>query len=206
MSKEMRKASSFGVRTSLRNSAPGLLLEGEDVHLAAGGVEQDADGEGEVLLLGEVLGLLELLVLEDAAVALVEIGDEAVLVADREVDVNQVDLNLEGLRVADVDGLGFGFAGRGRARGGRGLLRVEDGGETKGKESRDEAKRAHTALDDKVGREFREKIRHEGGEKHNEGGLGCVQEEITNGRRGWRRGECAGSLLAGRSFGQAGFV
>ena len=74
MSKEMRKASSLGVRTSFRNLGAGLLLEGEDVDLAAAGVEEDADGEREVFLLGEVLGLLELLVLVDAAVVLVEVG------------------------------------------------------------------------------------------------------------------------------------
>ena len=86
----------------------GLLLEGEDVHLAAGGVEQDADGEGEVLLLGEVLDGLRALVLEDAAVVLVEVGDVAVLVADGEVDVDEVDVDLEGLGLADSDGLGAG--------------------------------------------------------------------------------------------------
>ena len=84
----------------------GLLLEGEDVHLAAAGVEEDADGEGEIFLLGEVLGLLKLFVLEDAAVVLVEVGDVAALVADGEVDVDEVDVDFEGLDVADVDGLG----------------------------------------------------------------------------------------------------
>ena len=120
----------------------GLLLEGEDVHLAAGGVEEDADGEREVLFLGEVLGLLEALVLEDAAVVLVEVGDEAVLVADGEVDVDEVDVDLEGLGVGPVDGLGFGFAGGRRAAGGGGLLRVEDGGERRGRGRSGEAERS----------------------------------------------------------------
>ena len=108
------------------------MFEGENVLLAAAGVEEDADGEGEIFFLGEVLGLLEVLVLEDAAVVLVEVGDVAALVADGEVDVDEVDVDFEGLDVADVDGLGLGFAGGGRAAGGGGLLRGEDGGETEG--------------------------------------------------------------------------
>ncbi len=83
MSKEMRKASSLGVRTSLRNSAPDCCSRGRTFYLAAAGVEQDADGERKVLFLGEVLGLLEGLVLEDAAVVLVEVGDVATLCRGR---------------------------------------------------------------------------------------------------------------------------
>ncbi len=49
------------MRTSLRNSAPDCCSRGEDVHLAAAGVEEDADGEGEIFFLGEVLDLLKLL-------------------------------------------------------------------------------------------------------------------------------------------------
>ncbi len=59
-----------------------------------------------------------------------KVGDEAVFVADGEVDVDEVDVDFEGLDIADVDGLGGGFAGRGRAAGGGCLLRVEDRGET----------------------------------------------------------------------------
>ena len=91
-------------------------------------------------------------VLEDGAVVFVEVGDVAALVADGEVDVDEVDVDFEGLDVADVDGLGLGFAGGGRAAGGGCLLRVEDGGETEGEgDGGGEAEIAHTALDDEVG-------------------------------------------------------
>ena len=105
-----------------------LLLEGEDVLLGAGGIEEDADGEGEVFLLGEVFGFLEFLILVDAAVVLVEVGDVAVLVADGEVDVDEVDVDFEGLDVVGLYGLGWGVAGWGGAAGGWGLLRMEGGG------------------------------------------------------------------------------
>ncbi len=98
----------------------GVLLHGEDVLLAAAGVEQNADGEGQVLFLGEVLGLLRLLVLEDLAVVLVQVGDEAVLVADGEVDVHQVDVDLQGLDVADIDWLLAGGGAGWRGATGRG--------------------------------------------------------------------------------------
>ncbi len=155
----------------------GGLFEGEDVHLAAAGVEEDTDGEGEIFFLSEVLGLLEALVLEDAAVVFVEVGDVAVLVADGEVDVDEVDVDFEGLDFADVDGLGLGFAG-GRRTAGRGcLLRVEDGSETEGQGGGGgETEEAHTALDDEVGAEFREKNagrRGWGGRNIDRGG--CVQ-------------------------------
>ena len=99
-----------------------------------------------------------LLVLVDAAVVLVEVGDVAALVADGEVDVDEVYVDFEGLDVADVDGLGFGFAGGGWSAGGGCLLRVEEGGETKGEDGGDEAERAHTPLDDEVEAEFAEKF------------------------------------------------
>jgi hypothetical protein len=101
----------FGGEDVFEELGAGLLLEGEDVALAAAGVEEDADGEWKIFFLGEVLGLLRSLVFEDAAVVFMEVGDEAALVADGEVDVDEVDLDLEGLGVADVDGLGGGVAG-----------------------------------------------------------------------------------------------
>ena len=184
----------------------GGLFEGKDVLLAAAGVEEDADGEGEIFLLGEVLGFLEGLVLVDAAVVFVEVGDVAALVADGEVDVDEIDVDFEGLDVADVDGLGLGFAGGGRAAGGRCLLRVEDGGETEGEgDCGGEAKIAHTALDDEVGTEFREKNADgrvgtgatlgEGGTSNRNG----LHLALQDGDGGW--GGCAGSLVAGRAMG-----
>jgi hypothetical protein len=94
-------------------------------------VEEDADGEGEIFFLGEVLGLLKFFVLEDVAVVLMEIGDIAALVADGEVDVDEVDVDFEGLDVADVDGLRLSFASRRRATGGWCFLRMEDDGGAK---------------------------------------------------------------------------
>ena len=135
-----------------------LLLEGKYVHLAAAGVEEDADGEGEVFFLGEVFGLLKIFVLVDAAVVFVEVGEEAVLVADGEVDVDEVDVDLEGLDVVLIDGLRCCIAG-GRWASGRGcLLRMEDGDETKSEDDGSKAKEAHSSLDDEVGVEFEENI------------------------------------------------
>ena len=186
----------FGGEDVFEELGSGLLLEGEDVDLAAAGVEEDADGEGEIFFLGKVLGLLEDLVLEDAAVVFVEVGDEAALVADGEVDVDEVDVDFEGLGVADVDGLGLGLAGGGRTAGGGGLLRVEDGGESERKEGSGKAEGAHTPLDDEVGAEFAEKCGCMG---RNIGGGGSVQRVGTDGA-GLRRRDgggrwCAGNLL-----------
>src|ERR1700678_4145545 len=125
------------------------------MYLAAAGVEQDANGEGEIFFLGEVLGLLEGLVLVDAAVILMKASDEAVFVANGEVDVDEVDVDLEGLDVVLIERLGRSVAGGWRTTGGGSLLRVEDGGETKAQGS-GEQKRAHSPLDDKVGTEFAE--------------------------------------------------
>ncbi len=57
------------------------------------------------------------------------LGDEAALVADGEVDVDEVDVDFEGLEVADVDGLGLGLAGGGRAAGRGRVLGTKDGRE-----------------------------------------------------------------------------
>ena len=136
----------------LEELGSGLLLEGQDAYLAAAGVEEDADGEGEVLLLGEVLGGLEGLVLVDAAVVLVEVGDVAVLIADGEVDVDEVDVDLEGLGLADIDGrLGGSVAGGRRAAGRGRFLRVggrSKGGEGKADTEGGQRQGAHDGLDD----------------------------------------------------------
>jgi len=154
-----------------------LLLEGKYVHLAAAGVEEDADGEGEVFFLGEVFGLLKIFVLVDAAVVFVEVGEEAVLVADGEVDVDEVDVDLEGLDVVLIDGLSGGIAGWGRAARGGCLLRVEGGDDTESECCGGEAGKAHTPLDDEVRAEFEEKCVAGGAMERNAWGRGCVQEE-----------------------------
>ena len=130
----------------------GLLFERKDILLAAAGVEEDADGEGEVLLLSEVLGGLEDLVLVDAAVILVEIGDVAVFIADGEVEIDEVDVDFEGFDVVLVDGLGGSVTGWWGASGRGCLLRVEGGGKSKA-EGSGEQKSAHGSLDDEERRE-----------------------------------------------------
>ena len=91
----MRKASSFGVSTSRRKRAPESCSRGRTFGLAAAGVEQDADGQRQVLLLGEALDGLRIVVLGHLAVVFAQVGDEAVLVARGEVDVDQVDVDLQ---------------------------------------------------------------------------------------------------------------
>jgi hypothetical protein len=118
----------FGGEDVFEELGSGLLLEGKDVLLAAAGVEEDADGEGEIFFLGEVLDGLGCPVFEDVAVVLVKVGDVAVFVADGEVNVDEVDVDFEGLDVTDVDGLGLGFTLGWRTTGGWRLLRVEGGG------------------------------------------------------------------------------
>ena len=160
----------------------GLLLEGEDVLLAAGGVEQDADGEGEILFLGEVLDGLGDLVLEDAAVVLVEVGDEAVLVADGEVDVDEVDVDVEGLDVADVDGLGPAALLAGGGPPGEGAscawrAGVRPRARTERRAARRDEERI-LLLDDEVGAEFSEKMPPERRIGRNVGGRGRVQQSM----------------------------
>ena len=76
-SKEMRKASSFGSEDFAEEARTGVLLEWKDVRLAAAGVQQYADGEGQVLLLRQVLDGLRIVVFGYLAVVLAKAGDEA---------------------------------------------------------------------------------------------------------------------------------
>ena len=143
----------LGLEDFLEEAGSGLLLQGEDVGLGAGGVEQDADGEGEIFFLGEVLDRLRRFVFGDSAVVFVEVGDVAVLVAGAEVDVDEVGGDFQGGSVDAFVGLGSGCgAGGGRAGRGGGLLSQEagcdgeEGGQGAGAERRGRRK-AHTALD-----------------------------------------------------------
>ena len=74
----------------------GLLFDGKDALLAAAGVEQEADGEREVFLLGEGFDGLRLVVVEDVAVGGGEVEDVAVGVADGEVGVDEAGGEVEG--------------------------------------------------------------------------------------------------------------
>ncbi len=76
----------------------GLLLELEALADGAGGVEHDADAQGQVGLLGEADdGVGRLAVVEQAEVLLLEAGDEvAVLVGDGEDEVDFVDADDDG--------------------------------------------------------------------------------------------------------------
>ena len=73
----------------------GVLFQRQDVGLAAAGVEQDSDRQGQVLLLCQPLDDLRIVVFGDLAVVFAKAGDEAVLVAHGEVDVDQVDVHLQ---------------------------------------------------------------------------------------------------------------
>ena len=134
----------------------GLLLEGEDALLAAAGVEEDADGEGEILLLGEGLDDLGLVVVEDAAVGGGEVEDVAVGVADGEVGVDETGGEVEDLGGEGGGGCGGGsFAGGGRGVGRGSFLGAdgEGGGEEKGEGRRGETHGA-IRVSDVCGRAF----------------------------------------------------
>ena len=127
----------FGGEDVAQESGAGLLLEREDVLLGAGGIEQKADGEREILFLGEVFDGLRALVLEEGAVFLDEVGDEAVLVARGEEEVDEVDIDLDGGRVDVGQGLPGGVGGGGRASGRGGFLGGERRGAEKQREQRE---------------------------------------------------------------------
>ena len=77
----------------------GVLLELEALADGAGGVEHDADTQWEIGLLSELHdGRGRTAVIEQAEVFALEAGDEfALLVGDREDEIDFVDLNLDGL-------------------------------------------------------------------------------------------------------------
>ena len=98
----------------------GVLLKFETGADGAGRIEHDADAEGEIGLLGEGDDRGgRTAVVEQAKVALLQVGDVvAVLVGDREDEIDEVGANFEGLE--GLAGLGGGcLAGSGL--GGRGL-------------------------------------------------------------------------------------
>ena len=115
----------FGGEDVAEEGGAGFLLKGKDVLLAAAGIEQDADGEGKVFLLREVLEGLELAVFKEAAVAVFEAGDETALIVDGEVDVDEVDVDVEGGSVGVAGLLGGGGAGGRRIVGGWSFLGAE---------------------------------------------------------------------------------
>ncbi len=148
----------LGLEDVLEELDAGGLLKRQNVLLGAGGVEQDADGERQGLLLGEVLDDLRLFrsalgPLGQDAVVFLQISDEAGLVARGEVDVDEVGADLKGLERADVGGRFGGGVGFGRwASGAGGLLRA-GGRQPRGGEegSGGEYRKAHRRLDDGLG-------------------------------------------------------
>src|SRR6185312_419281 len=90
--------------------------------------QQDADGERELLLLGEVLDGLGDFVFGDGAVGFREVGDEAVLVARGEEYIHEVDVDVDGRGVDVGDRLRRGVALGWRRADRGGLLRGEGTG------------------------------------------------------------------------------
>ena len=111
----------FRAQNAAEKSSAGLLLQRQNILLASAGVEQDSQGEGLIVLGGEVLDLLRRLVFQDGEVILGEMGNErAVLVVHGEVKAHQVDVDLEGLeRLLLVVLVGVSGGSLGRGVGGR---------------------------------------------------------------------------------------
>ncbi len=111
----------FGTQNAAEKSGAGLLLQRQDVLLAAAGIEQDAQRQRLIVLGGEVLDLLRRLVFQDVEVILGEVRDQrAVLVVNGEVKADQVDVHLEGRdRLLLVVLIGVSGGPLGRSVGGR---------------------------------------------------------------------------------------
>ena len=156
-SKKIEERFVLGRQHFAQEAGTGVLFKGQDVRLAAAGVEQDANGQGEVLLLGETFDGLSSLVLGDLAIVFAEAADEAVLVARGEVDVDpELTLTLSvgasgpmgsGAAAGALLG-GGGSVGRGGvpadARGSRGPA---TGARATGRRDGAETRRAYTLLD-----------------------------------------------------------
>ena len=73
-----------------------FLLHVEHAHLAAAGIDQNAQGQGKIGFSGEVLDGLRLAVLEDFKVILREIGNQgALLVLDVEEELDHVHVDFQ---------------------------------------------------------------------------------------------------------------
>src|ERR1019366_9054877 len=87
----------FRLQHALQELASRVLFQGQNPLLAAGGIQQDAQSQRLMRLGHEVLQRLRRLVLGHAAVVLGQVRNQvSSLVFDREKDVDQVDLYLEG--------------------------------------------------------------------------------------------------------------
>jgi len=95
----------------------GFLLQRQNGLLAAAGVQQNTDGEREIFFLRKVFDGLLFGIFKDAAVIFAEAGDVAVFVADGEIDVDKVDLDVQGLGTGGALLLGGSGALRRRAVG-----------------------------------------------------------------------------------------
>ena len=114
--------------------AADFLLHVEHSELAAGGINEDAEGQRQIRFGGEVFDGLRLAVFEDLEVIFGEVGNErAVLVFDVEEESDHVDADFEGLGgrllVFGLLGVG-GLLGRGglSASLGRGRWRTRGSG------------------------------------------------------------------------------
>src|SRR6185437_11944853 len=81
----------LGCQDFAQEACAGVLFERLDVGLASAGVQQDSDRQGQVLLLCQALDDLRIVILGHLAVVFSQASDEAALVANREVNVDQVD-------------------------------------------------------------------------------------------------------------------
>src|SRR5712692_5008922 len=88
----------FGAQEALEEARGDLLFGGQHALLAAAGVNQQAQGDGQGGLAREESDLLFLAVLEDAEIVLGEVRNNAlVFVAHGDEQVDQLDLDADGL-------------------------------------------------------------------------------------------------------------
>ena len=138
----------LGLEHPLQELAAGLLFQRKHALLAARGIQQNAQRQGQIVLGNEALPGLRLLVFGDRAVVLVEVGNEvAVLVLDGKKHVHQVDLELEGGDGLVLLGSGRGMAHRRGIGRGRKLGPSRTAGEGKKHEEGGKPAEAHVSHD-----------------------------------------------------------
>jgi len=94
--KLITKASSFGVACFPKTCAD-LFFHVEDASLAATGIEEDPESQGQIGLGLEIFDRLGLPILEKVEVVFGEVGNErAVFIFDVEEELDEFDVNLEG--------------------------------------------------------------------------------------------------------------
>ena len=99
-SKLMTNASSLGRSDVLEERRANFFLHVEDAHLAAAGIDQDAEGQRQIGFGLEILDGLRLAIFEDFEVVFGEVGDQrAVFVFDVEEELHDLDVDLESARL-----------------------------------------------------------------------------------------------------------